>query len=104
LSFHEVKIRAISYLLQLEKLGKVTRSDSYQAILNAIASDVRSKHRKRIQRQMEIESMQESLKYLGERKKAFEEQIASYHNYIENTMSTMQRGKGCVSVYMWILS
>ncbi|EJD53517.1 hypothetical protein AURDEDRAFT_52863 [Auricularia subglabra TFB-10046 SS5] len=94
LSFREVKFRAISYLLELEKLGKVTRSDGYQAILNAIAGDVRSKHRKRLLRQQEIESMQDALNYLGDRKKYFEEQINSYHHYVENTMSTMQRGKG----------
>ncbi|KAH7101116.1 hypothetical protein BKA62DRAFT_619136 [Auriculariales sp. MPI-PUGE-AT-0066] len=94
LSFHEVKIRAISYLLELEKLGKVTRNDSYQAILNAIASDVRSKHRKRIQRDMEIEGLGESRKYLEERKKQFQEQIKSYNSYVNNTMSTMHGGKG----------
>lgn len=70
------------------------RSDGFQGILDAIASDVRSKHRKRLQRQQEMDSMMDALKYLNERKKYFEEQIDSYHNYVEAAMATMQRGKG----------
>jgi Ras GTPase-activating-like protein IQGAP2/3 len=78
----------------LEKLGKITRTDGFQGILNAIASDVRSKHRKRLQRQQEMASMNDALKHLHDRKKYFEEQIDSYHNYVEAAMATMQRGKG----------
>ncbi|KAG1755714.1 ras GTPase-activating protein [Suillus lakei] len=94
LSFKEVKAHAIFFLLELEKQGKITRNDGFQGILNAIASDVRSKHRKRLQRQQEMDSMVDALKHLSERKKYFEEQIDSYHNYVEAAMATMQRGKG----------
>ena len=89
-----MKALAISNLLELEKQGKITREDGFQGILNAIAGDVRSKHRKRLQRQQEMESMNEALRQLAERKKYFEEQIDSYHNYVETAMNTMQRGKG----------
>ncbi|TFK55685.1 ras GTPase-activating protein [Heliocybe sulcata] len=94
LSFREVKAHAIYFLLELEKLGKITRSDGYQGILNAIAGDVRSKHRKRLQRQQEMDTMGVALKQLQERKKYFEDQIDSYHKYVEAAMNTMQRGKG----------
>ncbi|KZT24523.1 ras GTPase-activating protein [Neolentinus lepideus HHB14362 ss-1] len=94
LSFREVKAHAIYFLLELEKLGKITRSDGYQGILNAIAGDVRSKHRKRLQRQQEMNTMEEAMKQLRERKKYFEDQIDSYHKYVEAAMNTMQRGKG----------
>ncbi|KAH7914372.1 ras GTPase-activating protein [Hygrophoropsis aurantiaca] len=94
LSFKEVKAHAIFFLLELEKQGKITRSDGFQGILNAIASDVRSKHRKRLQRQQEMDSMMEAMKHLNDRKKYFEEQINSYHDYVEAAMATMQRGKG----------
>jgi hypothetical protein len=94
LTFKEVKAHAIFFLLELEKLGKITRIDGFQGILNAIASDVRSKHRKRLQRQQEMSSMNDALKHLQDRKKYFEEQIDSYHNYVEAAMATMQRGKG----------
>ncbi|ETW84040.1 hypothetical protein HETIRDRAFT_381374 [Heterobasidion irregulare TC 32-1] len=94
LSFREVKAHAIFFLLELEKQGKITREDGYQGILNAIANDVRSKHRMRLQRQKEIDSMKEALLNLSQRKKEFEEQINSYNNYVETAMATMQRGKG----------
>ncbi|KAG8745710.1 hypothetical protein FRC10_007190 [Ceratobasidium sp. 414] len=99
LSFREVKARAIQYLLELEKRGKVTRSDGYQGILNAIAGDVRSKHRKRVQRKTEMDNMREALNHLKERKRAFEEQITSYHSYVDSAMNTMQKGKG----YAWLI-
>ncbi|PPQ77741.1 hypothetical protein CVT25_011176 [Psilocybe cyanescens] len=94
LKFAAVKALAISNLLELEKLGKISREDGFQGILNAIAGDVRSKHRKRLQRQQEMENMNEALRQLAERKKYFEEQIDSYHNYVETAMNTMQKGKG----------
>ncbi|KAJ7744449.1 ras GTPase-activating protein [Mycena maculata] len=93
-NFHTVKARAISFLLQLEKMGKINRADGFQGILNAIAGDVRSKHRKRIQRQQEMESMNEALRHLAESKKQFEEKINSYHSYVDAAMETMQRGGG----------
>ena len=93
-SFRDVKAHAIFFLLELEKQGKVTRQDGYQGILDAIAGDVRSKHRKRIQRQQEKASMREALSHLKERRNHFEEQIKSYHDYVEGAMATMQRGKG----------
>jgi len=94
MSFREVKAHAIFFLLELEKQGKISRLDGYQGILNAIAGDVRSKNRRRVQRQHEKESMEEALRHLAERKAYYEEQINSYHSYVEASMSTMQRGKG----------
>ncbi|KAH0587587.1 hypothetical protein H2248_006362 [Termitomyces sp. 'cryptogamus'] len=94
LKFAAVKALAISNLLDLEKQGRISREDRFQGILDAIAGDVRSKHRKRLQRQQEMQSMNEALRHLAERKKYFEEQIDSYHNYVETAMTTMQRGKG----------
>jgi Ras GTPase-activating-like protein IQGAP2/3 len=45
-----------------------------------------------------MESMNEALRHLAERKGYFEEQIDSYHNYVEAAMNTMQRGKGYVTI------
>lgn len=92
MTFREVKAHAIFYLLELEKQGKITRGDGYQGILNAIASDVRSKHRKRLDRQQEKEYMKGALKQLSERKKFFEEKIESYNAFVDGAMNTMQRG------------
>jgi Ras GTPase-activating-like protein IQGAP2/3 len=98
--FREVKALAIHFLLELEKLGKLSRDDGFQGILNAIAGDVRSKHRKRMQRQKERDSMASALKELAERKKEYEEQIKRYNEYVEGAMNTMQsHNKGYVDVF-----
>ena len=96
MNFREVKAHAIFFLLELEKQGKISRMDGYQGILNAIAGDVRSKNRRRVQRQHEKESMEEALRHLAERKAYYEDQINSDNSYVEASMSTMQRGKGWV--------
>ena len=96
LKFAAVKALAVQNLLDLEKQNKISREDGFQGILNAIAGDVRSKHRKRLQRQQEMESMNEALRQLAQRKKYLEEQINSYVSYVETSMSTMQKGKACV--------
>ncbi|KAJ8482250.1 hypothetical protein ONZ45_g15020 [Pleurotus djamor] len=93
LKFAAVKALTISFLLDLESRGKISRNDGFQGILNAIAVDVRSKHRKRLQRQQEMESMNQALRDLSERKRSYEEQINSYHSYVESAISTMSKGK-----------
>ena len=40
-----------------------------------------------------MESMNEALRQLVERKKFSEEQLDTYHNYVETAMNTMQKGK-----------
>lgn len=92
LKFAAVKALAIQNLLELERQDKISRNDGFQGILNAIAGDVRSKHRKRIQRQQEMSNMIEAMRQLAERKKYFMEQIDSYHSYVDSAMNTMQRG------------
>lgn len=92
--FAAVKALAITNLLELEKQGKIDRDDGFQGLLNAIAGDVRSKHRKRLQRQHEMKSMKEALRHLQERKKYYEGQISSYQDHVQAAMNTMQQKKG----------
>ncbi|EPQ27617.1 uncharacterized protein PFL1_04755 [Pseudozyma flocculosa PF-1] len=91
LSFAELKARTLENMLTLEKMGKVSRANGYQDMLNAIAIDIRNKHRKRIQRHNEKLAMNVTLKNLGEKKSYLEEQINSYHSYIDASMQTMQK-------------
>ena len=93
LDFKSVKAMAIQSLIELEKQDKITRSNGFQEILNDIAYDVRSKHRRRLQRQQEMQNMQEALTQLAERKVHFQKQIDAYNDYMKDALSTMQRGK-----------
>lgn len=91
MSFGELKARTLENMLQLEALGKVSRENKYQDMLNAIAIDIRNKHRKRIQRHNEKVAMHTTLVNLKEKKGYLEEQINSYHSYIDASMATMQK-------------
>ncbi|KAJ1021126.1 hypothetical protein NDA16_003912 [Ustilago loliicola] len=93
LTFSELKARTLENMLQLESFGKVSRANKYQDMLNAIAIDIRNKHRKRIQRAQEKSAMHVTLKQLAEKKSYLEEQIGSYHSYIDASMQTMQGGR-----------
>ena len=91
LTFSELKARTLENMLELEQLGKVSRANKYQDMLNAIAIDIRNKHRKRIQRANEKVAMHAMLATLAERKRYLEEQVNSYHSYIDASMQTMGR-------------
>lgn len=91
LSFAELKARTLENMIELERLGRVSRANKYQDMLNAIAIDIRNKHRKRIQRHNEKMAMNVTLSNLGEKKKYVEEQINSYNSYIDASMQTMQK-------------
>lgn len=94
LTFAEMKARTLENMLRLEQMGKVSRATGYQEMLNSIAMDIRQKHRKRLQRQNEKQSMMNTLVNLEEKKRYLEEQIASYHSYVDKSMQTMVKKGG----------
>ncbi len=91
LSFVDLKAHTLQNMLKLEQLGKVSRENEFQDMLNAIAIDIRNKHRKRIQRANEKAAMHVTLTNLQEKHAYLEEQITSYNNYIDASMQTMQK-------------
>ena len=98
LTYSELKKTALENILRLEKTGKISRKDNFQEILNAIATDIRTKHRRRMQRQKEIEGVKQTLSHLDEKAKFLEEKLHSYNDYIEQAMVTLQTKKGYVFI------
>lgn len=92
--FIELKQRAIDGILQLESTGKVTRKNGYQDMINAIALDIRTKHRRRIQRAGELSQVKQTLSNLNEKRHFLESQIKSYHDYVESCMTNITTKKG----------
>lgn len=43
MSFQELKMAALQDIVKLRQTGKISKADKYQALLNAIAHDIRSK-------------------------------------------------------------
>ncbi|KAI4104651.1 MAG: hypothetical protein LQ339_003729 [Xanthoria mediterranea] len=94
LSYAELKRTALENILRLEQLGRLTRHNHYQDLLNEIAIDIRTKHRRRIQRQRELEGVRLTLARLNDQATYLEQQLKTYNDYIEQAMVTLQNKKG----------
>jgi Ras GTPase-activating-like protein IQGAP2/3 len=94
MTYSELKRTALENILQLERTGKIRRDNHYQDLLNAIAIDIRTKHRRRIQRQREVESARLTLGRLNDQAGWLEQQLKTYNDYIEQAMVTLQNKKG----------
>ena len=93
-SMSYAKRTALENILRLEHLGRLTRHNHYQDLLNAIAVDIRTKHRRRIQRQRELETVRLTLARLNDQASYLEGQLKTYNDYIEQAMVTLQNKKG----------
>ncbi|KAL2823670.1 hypothetical protein BDW59DRAFT_95564 [Aspergillus cavernicola] len=94
MSYSELKRTALENILQLERAGKISRHNHYQDLLNVIAIDIRTKHRRRIQRQRELESAHMTLTRLNDQAVWLDQQLKTYNDYIEQAMMTLQNKKG----------
>lgn len=94
LSYPDLKRIALENVLHLESMGRLTRSNHYQDLLNTIAVDIRTKHRRRLQRQKELENVRTTLARLNEQAVYLEQQLKTYNDYIEQAMVTLQNKKG----------
>jgi len=94
LTYAELKRTALENILALEQSGRLSRHNHYQDLLNAIALDIRTKHRRRLQRAREMEGVRATLAALDEKAAWLEAQLKSYNDYIEQAMLTLQSKKG----------
>ncbi|KAJ5514532.1 Rho GTPase activation protein [Penicillium fimorum] len=94
MSYSELKGIALENILRLEQNGKINRHNHYQDLLNAIAIDIRTKHRRRIQRERELEGARLTSQRLSGQAVYLEGQLKTYNDYIEQAMITLQNKKG----------
>ncbi|PYH92455.1 hypothetical protein BO71DRAFT_383505 [Aspergillus ellipticus CBS 707.79] len=94
MGYSELKRTALENILQLEQTGKIRRDNHYQDLLNAIAIDIRTKHRRRIQRERELDSARMTLVRLNDQAGWLDQQLKTYNDYIEQAMVTLQNKKG----------
>ncbi|KAJ5709231.1 Rho GTPase activation protein [Penicillium malachiteum] len=94
MSYSELKGTALENILRLEQAGKISRQNHYQDLLNAIAIDIRTKHRRRIQRERELEGARLTSARLSDQASYLEGQLKTYNDYIEQAMVTLQTKKG----------
>ncbi|KAK0384186.1 hypothetical protein NLU13_8274 [Sarocladium strictum] len=94
MSYYDLKRTALENVMRLEQMGRISKQNFYQDVLNAIAVDIRSKSRRRVQRQRELDGVRLTLSNLHDKAKYLEQQRKSYDNYIESAMATLQNKKG----------
>ncbi|KAI9889174.1 MAG: hypothetical protein M1814_005765 [Vezdaea aestivalis] len=94
LSYTELKQTALENVMMLEQTGRISRHNQYQDLLNDIAVDIRTKHRRRLQRQRELETVKLNLANLDDKSLWLDQQLKSYNDYIEQAMVTLQNKKG----------
>ena len=101
MSYHELKRTALQNVMSLESRGRISKRNNYQDVLNAIASDIRTKSHRRVQRQREVDGVRLTLGNLHEKATYLEQQRKSYDDYIEQAMATLQNKKGLVLMKNW---
>lgn len=100
MSYSELKRTALENVMRLEHMGRISKHNYYQDVLNAIALDIRTKSRRRVQRQRELDGVRLTLANLHDKAKYLEQQRKSYDDYIEQAMATLQNKKGYVPPFL----
>lgn len=98
MTYAELKSQALENILNLENPStppqyRVSRQNNYQEVLNALAADIRSKHRRRLDRQRESDATRQTLAGLDKKATYLEEQLTSYNDYIEQCLKTLANKK-----------
>lgn len=99
MTYAELKHHALENIIALEQPSvspqyRLSRHNNYQDLLNALAADIRQKHRRRMERQRQIESTRATLSQLDAKAAFLEDQLKSYNDYIEQCLHTLASKKG----------
>ncbi|KAF2875872.1 ras GTPase activating protein-like protein [Massariosphaeria phaeospora] len=94
MDYPALKRCALENILALQRAGRISPHNNYQDLLNAIAVDIRTKHRRRIQRTKELEGVRATLSALDDKAHFLDQQLKSYNDYVEQAMVTLQNKRG----------
>ena len=78
-----------THLAQLEKLGAVTKQDSYQYLINSIVQDMRNQRLYRQRRKQEVVRLRQTLRSLAAKRSFFEEQVDYYNQYVKTCLDNL---------------
>ena len=79
--------------MKLERAGRLNREDEFADLLVSIAGDIRQKHHLRKMQRSNAVAMERAHEDMWKKHTAFEEQIESYHQFIDSSMASLQKGK-----------
>jgi Ras GTPase-activating-like protein IQGAP2/3 len=78
--------------MKLERFGKLSRDDNFQGLLVSIAGDIRQKHHLRKMQRQNAVVMEQAHEDMRRKHDKFDEQIKSYHLFIDSSMASLQKG------------
>lgn len=90
ITYHKLKQLSLERILELEAMGRVTRRDSFQILLNEIAHDIKTKHDQRISRKKQLSIAENTLIRLGEKGRFLKDQLNAYNHHIDKSMEELQ--------------
>lgn len=94
LTYADIKSIALENILTLEQYGRLTRTNQYQDLLNEIALDIRTKHRRRVQRAKELENVRATLHNLEAKAAYLDDKLKTYNDTFEQNLTVLQNKKG----------
>ncbi|KAI9184142.1 iqgap- protein [Blastocladiella emersonii ATCC 22665] len=93
-SLLQLKRHVLESMAKLESAGLVTRKDKYQSMLSSIVQDVRNKHKRRQQVQLEKAALEATLTTLDDKNKFLVDQEKSYADYINMCIQQLTAHQG----------
>ena len=90
LSYPELKGIALENILTLEQRGALSRNNNYQGLLNSIALDIRQKHKRRVQRAREADSVRATLQALDDKSRYLDDKLEIFNRTFEQGLNTLQ--------------
>lgn len=100
MSYAELKSIALENILALQQRGRLSQANHYQDLLNEIAIDIRQKHKRRIQRQRELENVRATLDHLADKARSLEDTLTAYNDTFEQNLEVLQNKKGKSRILM----
>ena len=93
LNLEDSKRQILKNLQLLERHGRVSKKDGFQAIIQALARDIASQKAYRSRRRAEIFRIKKTLVSLDEKRGFYEEQLECYNQYLKQCLANLQLNK-----------
>lgn len=90
MTYVELKKLALKVILQLERMGQVSRKDSFQELLNQIVVDIKTKDKQRINRKEQMEIARQTVRKLEEKERFLKRQLGDYNTHIDEVLDQLQ--------------
>lgn len=78
--------------MKLERAHRLSRDNQFEDLLVSIASDIRQKHHLRKRQQQNAVGIERAHEEMMAKHRGYEEQIKSYHQFIDSSMASLQKG------------